>query len=390
MQKWITSCVIAILWLSAGNAVAVSITDVRVWDEPDQTRVVLDVSDKVKHSSFALDAPNRAVVDIQGVAKLPSGKQGHAGLVKALRFGQRDNAVRMVLDLAEAAQPRSYLLAPSGEYGYRLVIELPHSAQRPSAGESAKQKPASRQATVMSLTNKDIIIAIDPGHGGEDPGAIGAGGLREKDAALQIARRLKKLIDAEPGMRAVLTRDGDYFIPLRKRREKAQQQRADLFVSIHADAFKDRSVHGSSVYILSSGGATSEHARVLANRENAADLVGGVEIQDKDEMLASVLLDISQSAAIEASLDLSQRLLQELNSLGKLHKNSVQRAGFAVLKAPDVPSILVETAFISNRNEESRLKDPRQQEELARGLRNGIISYFETYRPQKVVARAAP
>ena len=376
MQFGIKSSLAVALWLISGVAAAVSVTDVRVWDEPEQTRVVLDISAAVKHSSFALDNPNRAVIDIRDVSAAPSLKAEHAGVVSGIRFGERGNALRMVLDLNESSQPRSYLLAPSGEYGYRLVVELPHALKR--------------TRKVVSLAQKNIVVAIDPGHGGEDPGAIGPSGVREKHVALQIAQRLKRLIDAEPGMHAILTREGDYFVALGKRREIAQRQRADLFVSIHADAFRDRRVYGSSVYILSQGGASSEHARVLASRENAADLVGGIAIQDKDDMLASVLLDISQSAAIEASLDLGHRMLSQLGGLGKLHKRSVQRAGFAVLKAPDVPSILIETAFISNPNEESRLRNPTQQEKLARSMRDGIMSYFETYRPQRVVAQAQP
>ncbi len=374
MQLRLKSSLAVALWLISGAAAAVSITDVRIWDEPEQTRVVLDISAAVKHSSFALDNPNRAVVDIRDISVVPSLKPDHAGVVKGIRFGERGESLRMVLDLDETSQPRSYLLAPSGDFGYRLVVELPHSPR-----DTRK---------VVSLAQKNIIVAIDPGHGGEDPGAIGPSGVREKIVALQIAQRLKRLIDAEPGMQAILTREGDYFVALGKRREIAQRQRADLFVSIHADAFRDRRVYGSSVYILSQGGASSEHARVLANRENAADLVGGIEIQDKDDMLASVLLDISQSAAIEASLDLGHRMLGQLGGLGKLHKRSVQRAGFAVLKAPDIPSILIETAFISNPNEETRLRDPRKQEVLARSMRDGIMSYFETYRPQRVVAQA--
>ncbi len=355
---------------------AATVSDLRIWDEPGQTRVVLDVSAAVQHRAFALNQPARAVIDIDGIQSVPTLSSAASGVIQAVRFGQHKSALRVVLDLKQAASPRSYLLAPSGEYGYRLVIELPHER----AG----------QDMVVALADKNIVVAIDAGHGGEDPGAIGPRGVREKDVALQIARRLKRLIDQEPGMQAVLIRDGDYYLPLRKRRLLAQQQRADLFVSIHADAFKDRNVHGSSVYVLSSRGASSEHARVLANRENAADLIGGVEIQDKDELLASVLLDISQSAAIEASMDLGDRMLRQLGNLGPLHKPSVQRAGFAVLKAPDVPSILVEAAFISNPKEEARLRNPGQQEKLARGLRDGILSYFSAYRPQRVVAQANP
>lgn len=373
MRQLLIACV---LLAHSALALAASIQDVRVWDERAQTRVVFDVSGAVKHSVFSLDKPDRAVIDISGVKSLPKLSPDMAGVVKQVRFGARDSGVRVVLDLSQAAAPRSYLLAPAGEFGYRLVVELPHPEWAPEP--------------VVSLAQKNIIVAIDAGHGGEDPGAIGPKGTREKDVALQIARRLKNLLDAEPGIEAVLVRDGDYFLPLGKRRQIAQRKRADLFVSIHADAFNDRRVHGSSVYILSPRGASSEHARVLANRENAADLIGGVDIQDKDDMLAAVLLDISQSAAIDASADAASRMLRELGALGPMHKTSVQRAGFAVLKAPDVPSILVETAFISNPREEARLRDPVQQDRLARGLRNGILSYFETYRPQRVVAQARP
>ena len=372
MRIWLLG---SVLLLQSLVLQAAEIQGLRVWDEPEQTRVVLDVSEQIEHSIFALEQPDRAVIDIQGVRRQPEAQFDVAGLVRRVRFGLREDALRVVLDLERGAEPRSYLLAPSGDYGYRLVVELPH--------------PRSQRRPLMQLAEKDIIVAIDAGHGGEDPGAIGPSGVREKDVALQIARRLRQLIDAEPGMRAIMTREGDYFLPLHKRRQIAQNQRADVFVSIHADAFTNRSVHGSSVYILSRRGASSEHARVLANRENAADMIGGVNIQDKDELLASVLLDISQSAAIDASRDLASRMLGELKGLGPLHKKTVQRAGFAVLKAPDVPSILVETAFISNRHEEARLRDPRQQERIARGLLEGLLSYFETYRPQRVVAQAS-
>ena len=361
----------AVLWPSV--LPAAQLTDVRIWEAPDQTRVVLDLSETVSHNVFTLDGPHRVVIDLSDTRQAAADVAGR-GLVQQVRFGQRSQMLRVVLDTNTPVTPQAYLLQPSGDYGHRLVIELPHGTVSPDP--------------ILSLAEKHIVVAIDPGHGGEDPGAIGPGGVREKDVALSIARRLKRLIDAEPRMQAILTREGDYFVALRDRMQRAQAARADLFVSIHADAFRDRRVHGSSVYVLSPRGASSEHARVLADRENAADLIGGVEIQDKDELLASVLLDISQSAAIEASVDLADRMLRELGELGKLHKPAVQRAGFAVLKAPDVPSILVETAFISNHEEERRLKSPRHQEQLATGLRNGILSYFETYRPQRVVAQA--
>jgi N-acetylmuramoyl-L-alanine amidase len=223
---------------------------------------------------------------------------------------------------------------------------------------------------------RNVVVALDAGHGGKDPGAVGRHGTREKDVVLQIARRLKARIDREPGMEAYLTRDGDYFVPLRERIERARRQRADLFVSIHADAFKNRQARGSSVYVLSPRGATDEAARWLAARENAADLVGGVSLDDKDAMLASVLLDLSQTAAIDASVNVADQVLSRLGTVGRLHRSTVGRAGFLVLKSPDIPSILVETAFISNPDEEAQLKNARHQEALAGAIVDGIRAYF--------------
>ncbi len=362
------------------QAAATQLTDVRLWAGPDKTRVVLDLTGPIEHSLFILDNPDRVVIDLRGVDPSKLAARDGKGQVERMRFGRRDGGARVVFDLNVTAKPLSFLLAPSGAYGHRLVVDIVPSAQEQPSQPSLVQPTRS--------VERPILVAIDPGHGGEDPGAIGPRGSRDKDIALQIGQRLADLLNREPGMRAVLTRDGDYYIPLRKRIAIAQQAGADLFVSIHADAFTDRRVRGSSVYVLSPRGASSEHARVLANRENAADLVGGVDLHDKDDLLASVLIDISQTAAIEASLDVAQRLLQRLDDLGPLHSRQVQRAGFAVLKAPDIPSILVETAFISNRDEERRLRDPQQQQKLARSLLDGIRGYFEDYRPQRVVAAA--
>ena len=228
---------------------------------------------------------------------------------------------------------------------------------------------------------RDLVIAIDAGHGGEDPGARGRKGTREKDVVLEIARRLAALIEKEPGMRPVMIRDGDYYIGLRKRIEKARSQRADLFISIHADAFRDSRARGSSVYVLSQRGASSEMARWLAARENAADLVGGVSLDDKDDLLAEVLLDLAQTATLEASVEVADNVLQEMKRLGKVHKKQVQHAGFVVLKSPDIPSLLVETAFISNPSEEQRLRNSRHQQQVAQAILAGVRNYFASNPP---------
>jgi len=239
------------------------------------------------------------------------------------------------------------------------------------------------------MAEKPIIIAIDAGHGGEDPGARGARGTKEKDVALAISRRLAKLVNAQRNMRAVLIRDGDYYIDHRERTRLAREAQADLFVSIHADAFTDRRARGSGVYILSQRGASSEHARTLARRENESDLIGGVRLDDKDDVLASVLIDISQTAALEASFDAAERMLGEIGTINRLHQTTVQQANFLVLKAPDIPSVLVETAFISNPEEERRLSDSDFQARLAQRLLKGIQGYFSDYRPLMTVASAS-
>ena len=277
----------------------------------------------------------------------------------------------MVLDLKQAAIHQSFQLEPNQYYGHRLVIDL-HGGK---AG-ATPAKPAGGLARP-----RDVIIAIDAGHGGEDPGAIGPGGTYEKDVVLQISKTLARAINRERGMRAVLIREGDYYMSLRKRILSARRHKADLFLSIHADAFPNRKVQGASVYTLSRRGASSEAARWLAERENAADLVGGVSLDDKDDVLASVLLDLSQTASLEASIDVADRVLKGLQRVGKVHKKSVQSAGFAVLKSPDIPSILIETAFISNPSEEKKLLSHKHRGKLAGAIVAGLRGYFRDFAP---------
>lgn len=341
---------------------------VRIWAAPDNTRVVLDISHPVEHTLFTLSNPARVVIDLhpghrEDAIGLPAGQ----GYVEQIRSAPRLNGdLRVVLDLTHVVQPRSFYAQPNATYGHRLVIDL----ARPGAAVPVKVAPAPGPG------GRDVIIAIDPGHGGEDPGASGRKGTREKDVVLQVAKRLERLINEEPGMQAVLVRKGDYYISLRSRMQNARDRRADMFISIHADAFRDKRARGSSVYVLSSNGATDEAARWLAERENAADLVGGVSLDDKDEMLASVLLDLSQSATISASITAGEFVIEELKRVGRVRKSTVQQAGFMVLKSPDIPSILIETAFISNPDEEANLRDKNHQEKLAKALKQGLRSYF--------------
>jgi N-acetylmuramoyl-L-alanine amidase len=367
----------SLLWafavLCAAGENPLQVDNVRLWAAPDNTRVVFDVSGTADHKLFTLHDPERLVVDLTN-ARLGGGFDRLAasgGLVKGLRTGLRNGRdLRLVLDLNGRARPKSFALKPNDQYGHRLVIDL-HPLD--SAAQAAQ--PA-RPARSAANAPRDLVIAIDAGHGGEDPGARGPGGTREKDVVLVIARRLARLVDQEPGMRAVMIRDGDYYVGLRGRMKRAREAKADLFVSIHADAFKDRRVHGSSVYVLSQRGASSEMARWVAARENASDLVGGVSLDDKDDLLAEVLLDLSQTATIEASMEVADNVLKELKGLGKVHKRHVQHAAFVVLKSPDIPSILVETAFISNPKEERRLRDPRHQQSLAEAILDGLRGYF--------------
>lgn len=377
---------------------AAELRDVRVWDGPQNTRVVFDLSDAAGHQVFTLDNPARVVIDLAdvGASALDPSSVGGDGLLRGVRSArQPDGRLRVVLDLERAARTSSFALSPQADYGHRIVVDLKPEQAAAASGKAASSAAADAQTRSDSdevadrpaarLEQKNIIIAIDAGHGGEDPGAQGPSGLMEKDVVLSISRKLAELVDAQPGFKAVMIRRGDYYIGLRERVRKAREAQADLFVSIHANAFTDSRVRGSAVYTLSPNGASSEQARWLAKRENEADLVGGIELADKEDTLAHVLLDISQSAAIEASVDAGKRVLQSLGQLNELQRGQVQRAGFMVLKAPDIPSLLVETAFITNPGEERKLGSSAFQKRIADSIFKGIESYFEHYRPLRYV-----
>jgi N-acetylmuramoyl-L-alanine amidase len=354
----------------------VEVQGLRLWAAPDHTRVVFDISGPIEHTLFSLHDPERLVVDVP-VARIGASLQAEkeaVGLVKGVRTALQENGVlRIVLDLERLTKPRSFTLKPGGQHGHRLVIDLYETG--------TSQKATVKKSVAEKTRLRDLVIAIDAGHGGDDPGAIGRGGTREKDVVLSIAKRLAALVEQEQGMRPVMIRQGDYYIGLRQRINIARKHGADLFVSVHADGFRDRRVNGSSVYVLSRRGASSEMARWLAEKENAADLAGGVRLGDKDDLLAEVLLDLSQTATIEASIEVAGNMLGQLKRLGKTHKSSVQQAGFVVLKSPDIPSVLVETAFISNPSEERKLRDRRHQESLAHAMLRGIRGYFASHAP---------
>jgi len=404
-------------------ALAARVLAVRTWPAEEYTRVTLELDSELKAEHFTLETPHRMVVDIQGIDITPGLNElvrkvrTDDPYISSLRVAQnRPNVVRIVFDLKQAIAPQVFTLKPAGDYKFRLVLDFyPKVEQDPLAAllknnpQKIDQDPLAQiladigrnpKGTAMASlpvlptsiappTNnvnitpykpergrRVVTIALDPGHGGEDPGAIGKGGTREKDVVLSIAQRLKAKIDATPGMRAYLTRDGDYFVPLHVRVEKARRVKADLFVSIHADAFVRPTAGGSSVYVLSDSGASSAAARWLADKENAADLIGGINLNVQDPKLAKVLLDLSTSAQIKDSTTVANTMLGELKNVYRLHKPQVEHAGFAVLKAPDMPSILVETAFISNPDEERLLRNGPDQDKFATALLGGISRYF--------------
>jgi len=411
---------------------------VRTWPAEEYTRVTLELDSELKAEHFTLENPHRLVVDIEGLQvsaalnQLVSKVRPDDPYIQALRVAQnRPNVVRLVFDLKQAVAPQVFTLKPVADYQYRLVLDLyPKVAQDPLLAVLGKQaapdvddplarildeiarnpvtpaapapqaqgqepppaiampKPAPEPSR-PSRRKRMVTIAIDPGHGGEDPGAIGKSGLREKDVVLRIARRLKSLIDDQPNMRAYLTRDDDYFVPLHVRVQKARRVRADLFISIHADAWIKPSASGSSVFALSQRGASSAQARWLANKENAADLIGGVNLGSHDKQVAKVLLDLSTTAQINDSLRLGAAFLDEIKKINRLHKRDVEQAGFAVLKAPDIPSILVETAFISNPREEELLRSGSHQQKLAVAMMTGITQYFTANPPLAHIADAS-
>lgn len=393
--------ILLLLWLpEAGAAIAVS--SVRVWPAQDYTRLTLESRQPIRYNQFALKNPERLVIDLEDVElrgeldQLAAKVGGDDPYIKSVRVARfKPGVVRLVLDLKTEIKPQLFNLQPIAEYGHRLVIDIypvvpvdPLMALlQDKMAETASTEGSDSLGTipeaiipeasnVPEIRNRTLLIAIDAGHGGEDPGARGRGGSKEKNITLAIARKLKNLIDENPGMRGVLIRDGDYFIPLGARVEKARQVRADLFISIHADAFIKPHARGSSVYALSERGATSATARWLAKKENEADLIGGMNFAVKDPYLARTLFDLSQTATIKDSLNLAKHMLGELGNVNTLHGGHVEQASFAVLKAPDIPSVLVETAFISNPEEERRLNDERYQEKMARAILGGIKRYF--------------
>ncbi|MFP5408686.1 MAG: N-acetylmuramoyl-L-alanine amidase [Gammaproteobacteria bacterium] len=375
--------------LASGWAQAVQLSATRLWPSPDYTRITLEASQQVRHTYFSLANPERLVIDLEGVEPGPalSALAGQLGAddpyISAIRVGlNRPGVMRVVLDLKAPVKPSVFQLQPLGQYGHRLVVDLYPAqpgvvASNPAVAQPVTAQP-SRPAAVPQYARL-ITVAIDAGHGGEDPGAIGAKGSYEKHITLAVARKLKEKIDAQENMRAVLIRDGDYFVPLAQRVTKARAVKADLFLSIHADAFIKPHAHGSSVFALSENGATSVAARWLAKKENDADLVGGINIDVKDPFLKRTLIDLSQTATINDSLKLGQAVLKEIGTVNRLHKPHVEQAGFAVLKAPDIPSILIETAFISNPEEERRLNDPGYQDKLVDAIVVGVKNYFNTH-----------
>ena len=381
MLRLISSyCLLVIFSLPLGANETVRLKNVRVWAAPDNTRVVFDLSSPVRHELKLLSGPYRVVIDLKNTEPLAGVPHPplRNGYVQEIRYGQHNGFMRIVLDLKQRVRAKSFLLRPNRHYGHRLVVNV---------SDEIRQQPVIKKRA-PATGYRDIVIAVDAGHGGEDPGAIGPRGTYEKTVVLQIAKELVKIINREQGMKAVLTRGGDYYVPLRKRMELARRHKADLFISIHADAFTNRQVSGSSVYILSRRGASSEHARWLAERENASDLIGGVSLDDKDNQLAAVLLDMSQTASEEASIDAAEKVLARLKTIGKVHKPGVESAAFAVLKSPDIPSMLVETAFISNPLEEKKLRNSAYQRKLAQAMAAGIKRYFQLNAPEDTLLAA--
>lgn len=372
--------IVALLaWLSASTAWAVEVHDVRLWRAPDHTRVVFDLTGPAEHKLIMLDNPRRLVVDIPNIqlkTSLDSLPLENTP-IQQIRSGIREKTdLRVVFDLSEEITPRSFSLRANQQAGDRLVLDLYDQAP----ATATTQAPTVHKS-VADRGKREIIVAIDAGHGGEDPGALGPNRLREKDVVLSIAKELEKLLASDSGFKPTMVRTGDYYVSLKGRRDIARKRQADLFVSIHADAFTRPSANGASVYALSTQGATSTAARYLAQRENAADLVGGVRLSDKDDVLASVLADLSMTSTLDTSLKLGGQVLSRMSGVARLHKPGVEQAGFAVLKSPDIPSILIETGFISNPNDASRLNTRSYQQRMAQAIHAGIRDWFAAHPP---------
>ncbi len=401
-------CLSFILLMISSNAWSANIQAMRLSQAGSETRLVIDLDKAFQYEVFSLANPDRLVVDIKNTLQTSQLKLPELlnSPIRAIRYASWEkNTLRLVLDLHHKVSYDSRTLGPKADYLHRLVIDLHDSPNAPTmqsvlASERQPETapaPAIRQTQISAkpaeiatptpvatvskskkyMVRRDIIIAIDPGHGGQDSGALGKHGTKEKDIVLAVAKRLASIVNAEPGMRAYLTRDTDVFITLRQRIKRARENKADMFISIHADAFKDAKAKGASVFVLSQRGASSEAAQMMADKENAADLAGGISLEDKDDMLASVLLDLSQTASLEASLEVANTVLAGLKRVGNVHKKHVESAAFVVLKSPDIPSILVETAFVSNPDEERKLNTPSHQNKIARAILSGISNYFQ-------------
>ncbi|UZE96991.1 N-acetylmuramoyl-L-alanine amidase [Alkalimarinus alittae] len=373
--------ILGVLWLGIVSVShAANVTNARVWPAPDHTRLVFEITSGVEHTLFSMSSPNRIVVDMSNVKLLTdlSDLPLAGSPIKRIRSAVRNKRdLRVVLDVARQVEPKSFLLKPNEQYGNRLVIDLYEH-------EKTQQAPKVVRSVDSQHQKRDIVVVIDAGHGGEDPGALGPGRVREKDVVLAISKELKALVGSQRGMKAEMTRDGDYYVGLRQRTGVARKHNADLLVSIHADAFNKPQASGASVYALSKRGATSEAARWLAQKENSADLiggVGGVSLDDKDDVLAGVLLDLSMTASLNASLGVGNHVLKAMGGMTRLHKKRVEQAGFVVLKSPDIPSILVETGFISNPVEASRLKTRKYQKKMANAIYRGLDTHFKTTPP---------
>lgn len=358
----------------ASSALAVGVHDVRLWRAPDHTRIVFDLTGPAQHKLIELKNPGRIVLDIEDTVlkdKLETLSLKDTPVAR-IRSGVRDDTdLRIVLDLKTPVDPRSFALKANAKAGDRLVVDL----------YDKKTKKASVKKSVKQSARRDVVIAIDAGHGGEDPGAIGPGRVREKDVVMAIAKELKRLLAADKGFSPTLLRTGDYYVSLKGRRDLARKRQADLLVSIHADAFRLKQANGASVYALSTSGASSTAASYLAQRENAADLIGGVRLNDKDDLLAGVLADLSMTSTLDTSLKLGHSVLRHVDDVAKLHKHNVEQAGFAVLKSPDIPSILVETGFISNPGESRKLASSSYQKKMARAIHRGIKDWFIAHPP---------